>query len=79
MLILWVMVPVTLAIAGWFLAAFVRSAGAGQFDDLETPAHRILLTDPSDRTDRDEIRISKNKTAESAAKTKFSSEREKTA
>ena len=37
--------PVTLALAGFFVVAFVRSARSGQYDDMETPAVRMLFDD----------------------------------
>ncbi len=40
--ILYVMIPISLLLAGGFLAAFVWSVRDGQIDDLQTPAHRIL-------------------------------------
>lgn len=37
------MIPVSLLLAGVFVGLFLRSLNSGQFDDLETPAHRILF------------------------------------
>lgn len=45
MTILYVLIPLALilmAVAIWF---FVWSVKSGQFDDLEGPAHRILMDD----------------------------------
>ena len=42
------LLPVALLLGFGFLAAFIWSASDGQFDDLETPAHRILLTDSNE-------------------------------
>jgi cbb3-type cytochrome oxidase maturation protein len=42
-----VLIPLALLLGGGFTAAFVWSALSGQYDDLETPAHRILLEDDS--------------------------------
>jgi cbb3-type cytochrome oxidase maturation protein len=43
MRIIYFMLPISLGLGFGFLFAFVRSALRGQYDDLETPAHRILL------------------------------------
>lgn len=45
MSILYIALPIALLIAGAGLAAFLWSVRTGQFDDLETPARRILLED----------------------------------
>lgn len=36
------MIPMSLLLGFGFVAAFLYGAHSGQFDDLETPAHRIL-------------------------------------
>lgn len=41
--ILVLMIPMALCLAGLFIAAFFWAASSGQFDDLETPALRILI------------------------------------
>lgn len=43
--IIFLTLGVSIAIAVIFLAAFVWATGRGQYDDLETPSHRILLDD----------------------------------
>lgn len=43
--IIFLTLGVSIAIAVVFLAAFVWATGRGQYDDLETPSHRILLDD----------------------------------
>ena len=47
--ILYIMVPMALALAASFLFAFVWAAKKGQFDDTVTPAHRILFDDEKDK------------------------------
>jgi cbb3-type cytochrome oxidase maturation protein len=42
---IYLMLPIALLLGAGFLAAFIRSASQGQYDDLDTPAHRILLED----------------------------------
>jgi cbb3-type cytochrome oxidase maturation protein len=50
-----ILIPVGLLVAGAFLSAFIWALNSGQFDDLETPAHRILFDDDTHarRTARD--------------------------
>lgn len=43
--VLYLLIPVTLILAGVALGLFVWAIHAGQFDDLETPAIRILFDD----------------------------------
>ena len=43
--ILIVIIPITLALGFGFLMAFIRFASKGEFDDVETPALRILADD----------------------------------
>lgn len=43
--IVWFLLPIALVLGGGFLAAFVFAVRQGQYDDLETPAHRILTED----------------------------------
>lgn len=43
MSVIWFMLPIALFLGFGFLGAFIWMAGSGQYDDLETPAHRILI------------------------------------
>lgn len=45
---LFIVLPLALIIAVVAVIAFVWATRSGQFDDLETPAHRILLDDDHD-------------------------------
>lgn len=45
MSIIYVLLPLALLLGGGFVASFIWAAGRGQYDDLETPAHRMLLED----------------------------------
>ncbi len=45
MSVLYIMLPAALLIAGAALYAFIRAARSGQFDDVDTPAYRILTDD----------------------------------
>jgi cbb3-type cytochrome oxidase maturation protein len=45
MSILYVLIPLALLILGAAVWAFFWAVGSGQFDDLDTPAVRILMDD----------------------------------
>ena len=45
MSVLYLVLPLAVAIVAGMVWAFVRSVGHGQFDDLETPALRMLFDD----------------------------------
>lgn len=51
MSVLYIMLPVALVIVAAAVAAYVWAARGGQFDDLETPAIRVLHDD-DDRPER---------------------------
>jgi cbb3-type cytochrome oxidase maturation protein len=42
---LWVTIPVSLLLVLFFVGAFVYAVKRDQFEDLVTPAHRMLLDD----------------------------------
>ncbi len=45
MSVLWLMITFTLVLVTTFVAGYIWAVRHGQFDDLVTPAHRILLDD----------------------------------
>lgn len=45
MSVLYLVLPIGLTLSALFLWVCVRAIQRGQFDDLETPAHRLLLDD----------------------------------
>ena len=47
--VLFVLIPLALVFAGAFVAAFRWAVRDGQFDDVETPALRMLLDDEDSR------------------------------
>ncbi|MBK7961322.1 MAG: cbb3-type cytochrome oxidase assembly protein CcoS [Bdellovibrionales bacterium] len=49
MSVLYLMVPMSLALGFGFFAAFYWAVRQGQFDDVETPALRILEDSPQER------------------------------
>ena len=56
MTVIFIAFPVTLALAGFFLVAFVWSARGGQFDDMQTPAIRVLFDEDEERNEADGAR-----------------------
>jgi cbb3-type cytochrome oxidase maturation protein len=42
---IYVMIPFALLLGGGFVVAFIMMASKGQYDDLYTPAHQVLLDD----------------------------------
>jgi len=48
MRILYLLIPMALGVVGVALWAFLWAVRNGQFDDLEGPAHRILMDDDDD-------------------------------
>lgn len=50
MSILYLLVPLALALAGGAVAAFWWAVRSGQFDDTETPAMRILFDDADEQS-----------------------------
>jgi cbb3-type cytochrome oxidase maturation protein len=46
--ILYFLIPLSVVILGVAIWAFVWAVKSGQFEDLEGPAHRILMDDDND-------------------------------
>ena len=46
--VIYILLPLAVLLAAGALYAFVRAASAGQFDDLQTPPHRMLHDDEID-------------------------------
>ena len=47
MSILYVLIPLALLLLGIAVWAFFWAVGSGQFDDLDTPAMRVVMDDDS--------------------------------
>ena len=47
MSVIYIVIPLAFLIAGAALAAFLWAARSGQFDDLDSPAHRAIQDDDS--------------------------------
>ena len=54
MSILYILIPLALLLLGGAVWAFFWAVGSGQFDDLDTPAVRIIMDDDSKPGDEDE-------------------------
>lgn len=53
--IIYLLIPLSLLLIGLIVWVFVWAIRSGQFDDLEGPAHRILMDDDDTvKKDRDE-------------------------
>jgi cbb3-type cytochrome oxidase maturation protein len=55
MSILYVLIPLALLLLGVAVWAFFWAVGSGQFDDLDTPAIRVVMDDDS-KPDADDSR-----------------------
>lgn len=49
--VLYLLIPLAVLLAGVIVWAFFWSVKSGQFDDLEGPAHRILMDDKPQQRD----------------------------
>lgn len=47
--IIYFLLPVALLLGGAFLTAFIFASVYGQYDDLETPKHRMLIDAEKDK------------------------------
>lgn len=52
MSVIYIVLPLAIILAVVALTAFVWAVRRGQFDDLDTPAHRILFDDDGSRRPR---------------------------
>lgn len=50
---LYITIPISLLLVLFFVAAFIFAVKRDQFDDLVTPAHRMLLDDDEPVVERD--------------------------
>jgi len=59
--IIFLTLGVSIFIAIVFLAAFIWATRKGQYDDLETPSHRMLLDDYETKTGNKQVKEDKDK------------------
>lgn len=52
--VIYLLIPLSLVLIGVIIWAFFWAVRSGQFDDLEGPAHRILMDDDDPVTDKQE-------------------------
>ncbi len=52
MSILLILIPISVLIAAFFVACFILSSKNGQFEDLETPAFRMLSDGDKEKNQR---------------------------
>lgn len=52
--VLYLLIPLAVVIAGVIVWAFLWAVKSGQFDDLEGPAHRILMDEDEPAAHDDE-------------------------
>lgn len=69
MSVLYIALPVALVVAAIAIIAFVVQVNSGQYDDLETPAHRMLVDDEA-------VGPSKKRKQEVAAETSEATEKD---
>ncbi len=43
--IVFFLLPLALCLALFFIYGFIKATKSGQYDDMDTPAHRMLLED----------------------------------
>ncbi|MFW1676250.1 cbb3-type cytochrome oxidase assembly protein CcoS [Pontibacter sp. JAM-7] len=51
--IIYLLIPIAVILAGCGVWAFFWSVNSGQYDDLDSPAHRILFDDDEDLIPQD--------------------------
>lgn len=47
--ILFILIPIALLLAGTFVGIYLWAACSGQYDDLVTPSHKILIDESPER------------------------------
>lgn len=53
--IIYFLLPMALLMGGGFVVWFIVSVYTGQYDDLETPAHRMLLDDETSSVEKSSL------------------------
>jgi cbb3-type cytochrome oxidase maturation protein len=48
-----ILLPISILLAGSFALAFILAVRSGQYDDVETPPHRILFEAPKSQNESD--------------------------
>ncbi len=50
--VIYYLLPMAILLGGFFLITFLFAVHEGQFDDLDTPAHRILIEEEGETRDK---------------------------
>ena len=66
--IVYLLIPVAIILVAFATWAFFYSVNSGQFDDLESPAHRILYDDDDEDMIPEDARVKKEPDAPSTDK-----------
>lgn len=53
--IIYILIPLALLLGLFFVASFIWATSKGQFDDLDTPATRILFDDENNYKNKDQV------------------------
>lgn len=61
------LIPIAIILASFAIWAFFWSVNSGQFDDLDSPAHRILYDDDEEMIPHD-VRQNNDKTEQTSTK-----------
>ena len=62
--ILYLLIPIALVILGIAVWAFMWAVRSGQYEDMEGPAHRILMDDDEVDTLQEQAKTGEDKTSE---------------
>jgi cbb3-type cytochrome oxidase maturation protein len=60
--VLFLLIPLSIVLAGLFLWAFVWAVRSGQYDDTHTPSMRVLLDDAPVTQPAKELKVKPNST-----------------
>lgn len=60
MSVLFLLIPLSIVLAGLFLWAFVWAVRSGQYDDTHTPSMRVLLDDAPPARPAQDLKIKPN-------------------
>jgi cbb3-type cytochrome oxidase maturation protein len=59
--VIFILLPLALILGFGFLYGFLRMVWSGQYDELETPAHRMLLDDEVVCMNNEVVRLNKKR------------------
>lgn len=59
--IIYFLLPIALILGCTFIGMFIWATKGGQYDDLQTPAHRMLLEDKKIKSENDNKSVNRKK------------------